>query len=90
MLKDFFSSEKAVASGVLVVVSAIFVVLGKLPIKDWLDYSQVLLGIYVGGKTVQGSVAALAAAKANEVRDHRDPAKTTQVINVKPRLPEGK
>lgn len=60
IIKNFLNSEKAIASGVLVIASSLMTIAGKLTPQEWMDYTQTLLGIYVGGKTVQGAVAALA------------------------------
>ena len=58
IIKNFLNSEKAIASGVLVIASSLMTIAGKLTPQEWMDYTQTLLGIYVGGKTVQGAVAA--------------------------------
>jgi hypothetical protein len=73
VLKNFANSEKAVASGVLVVASSAMVFTGDITPQEWMEYTKMVLGIYVGGKTVQGAVSQLAgrngaveAAKAKE------------------------
>lgn len=63
VLKSFLNSEKAVASGVLVIAATVLVAVGKITVQEWMDYTEVLLGIYVGGKALQGSAAAIAAAR---------------------------
>lgn len=57
--KALLNSEKAIASGVLMVASTIFVLTGKMAVDVWVEYTQVLLGIYIGGKTIQGVAANL-------------------------------
>lgn len=67
VLKNFLNSEKAVASGMLVVASSVMAVTGQLTPQEWMAYTQTLLGIYVGGKTLQGAASALAGrAQAND------------------------
>lgn len=63
VLKSFVNSEKAVAAGVLVVVVTIFVFTNKITVQEWMDYTKVLLGIYVAGKAVQGGASAFANGK---------------------------
>jgi hypothetical protein len=65
VLRAFLHSEKAVASGLLVVVVTIFVALGVVTPQQWMDYTQVVLGIYVSGKTIQGATAAISRPDAH-------------------------
>lgn len=60
VIKDFLASEKAVATGLLVIASTVFVLMGKISFPDWQLYTQNVLGIYVVGKTVQGTAALFA------------------------------
>jgi len=62
-IKALLSSEKAIAAGVLVFLSGVFVLTGKMTVDAWQNYTQWVLGIYVTGKTVQGSVSAWASTK---------------------------
>jgi len=64
VIKQFMNSEKAVAAGVLVAVSTVFVFLDKITVAQWMSYTQVLLGIYVGGKAIQGAAAAVSGGQA--------------------------
>lgn len=59
VIKSLMNSEKAVASGVLVLASSIMVLTGELTTEQWMSYTQNLLGIYVSGKTIQGVAAAV-------------------------------
>lgn len=63
VLKEFLGSEKAVAAGLLVVAATVFVLTGKISFADWQTYTTNLLGIYVAGKTIQGTAAVFAARK---------------------------
>ena len=69
IIKQFLNSEKAVASGLAVIAATVFVFLGKISAQEWMSYSQVVLGIYVGGKSVQGAVTALALKNATLSND---------------------
>lgn len=62
-IKALLNSEKALAAGVLVLLSGVFVLTGKMSVDAWQNYTQWVLGIYVTGKTVQGSVSAWASTK---------------------------
>lgn len=59
VVKNFLASEKAVAAGLLVVAATVFVLIGKISFADWQNYTQNLLGIYVAGKTIQGTAAVI-------------------------------
>ncbi len=56
-IKALINSEKALASGVLMIFSCIFVLMGQMSVQEWTDYTQWILGIYITGKTIQGAVA---------------------------------
>jgi len=80
VIKNFANSEKAIASGVLVIASTVMVALGKMTVAEWQSYTQVLLGIYVGGKTIQGGISAATGHKAakEEARAQADDAKSAR------------
>ena len=77
VLKNFLNSEKAMASGLLVIASSAMVATGKITPAEWMAYTETLLGIYVAGKTVQGGVTAHARAKAG-TKDAEAKAKNAQ------------
>lgn len=54
-LINLLNSEKAVASGALVICATVLVALGQMTVVDWQDFTKWVLGIYVAGKTVQGT-----------------------------------
>lgn len=64
VLKNFANSEKAVAAGMLVIVATVFAFLGRITVDEWMDYTQILLAIYVGGKAVQGAAAQIGAGRS--------------------------
>jgi hypothetical protein len=68
-IKALFSSEKAIAAGVLVIISTLFVVLGKMTVAQWNEYTLWALGIYTGGKTVQGVSQAVVNADSQSVTE---------------------
>ena len=59
VLKNFINSEKAVASGILAIGATVLTALGQMTIDQWMGYTQIILGIYVGGKTLQGAATAI-------------------------------
>lgn len=61
VIKDFLGSEKAVAAGLLVVAATVFVLTGRISFADWQSYTTNLLGIYVAGKTIQGTAQVFAS-----------------------------
>jgi HPt (histidine-containing phosphotransfer) domain-containing protein len=63
-LKDFFGSEKGVWGLLLPMLGASgMLIAGELDAQQWIDFTQVMVGIYVGGKTVQGSAAAFSSSR---------------------------
>jgi hypothetical protein len=60
-IKALISSEKAIAAGVLVFISTLFVILGKMSVEQWNEYTLWALGIYTGGKTVTSVSTTVAA-----------------------------
>lgn len=72
VMKNLINSEKAVASGVLVVASSVMVFTGEITAHEWMEYTKTLLGIYVGGKTLQGAANVFA---------HRDGEKAKAQAN---------
>jgi hypothetical protein len=59
VIKGFLNSEKAIASLALIIGSTVLAALDKITPQQWLDYTQIILGIYVVGKTVQGAAAVM-------------------------------
>lgn len=64
-IKSLLGSEKAIASGVLAIAATVFVILDKMSVDQWIDYTQIVLGIYVAGKTTQGAVNAITSRKSD-------------------------
>lgn len=62
-LKNFLGSEKAIATGVLVIAATVMVILGKMTIQEWTSYTEILAGIYVGGKAIQGAASQVSGAR---------------------------
>jgi hypothetical protein len=63
VFKNFANSEKAVAVGLLIIAATVLTALGKLTVMQWIDYTEVMAGIYVGGKAIQGAASAVASSK---------------------------
>ncbi|UCC72059.1 MAG: hypothetical protein JSV86_17075 [Gemmatimonadota bacterium] len=63
VLKNFANSEKAVAVGALILAATVLVILDRLSIQEWMEYTQVLAGIYVGGKALQGAASSVGGGK---------------------------
>lgn len=63
VVKNFINSEKAVAVGVLVIAASVLMGLGKISFEQWMEYTQVLAGIYVGGKAIQGAASSMSQTK---------------------------
>jgi hypothetical protein len=68
-LVNLLHSEKAVTSGLLVLAASAMAMTGQITTEQWMDYTQTLLGIYIGGKTVQGAVSTIAGRKTAELAE---------------------
>jgi hypothetical protein len=68
-LKALSNSEKAVAVGALVLAATVMVFTGHLTVDQWIEYTEWMAVIYVGGKTVQGAVSTMAAKRAPRAPD---------------------
>jgi hypothetical protein len=68
VIKNFVNSEKAVAAGVLVIAATVFVFTNRITVQEWMDYTEILLAIYVGGKAVQGAASAFKGG-GNQARE---------------------
>jgi len=64
ILKNLLNSEKAVASALPLIIATVFVFTGKITYQQWMDFAEVITGIYVGGKTIHGAAVAMSAGKA--------------------------
>lgn len=62
-LKALYNSEKAVAVGLLVICATAMVFTGYLNADQWMEYTEWMAVTYVGGKTLQGAVSAVAGRK---------------------------
>lgn len=60
---DIWHSERGVVVVAALIAAAALVYVGKVQAGDWMDFAKWLVGIFVGGKTVDGSVRAWAAAR---------------------------
>lgn len=76
VIMNLLNSEKAVASGVLAIGASVMVATGQITPEEWMAYTQTLLGIYVGGKTAQGAVSAIAGrTQSGEARKAKESEK---------------
>lgn len=59
---DLLNSERGALCVLLVLASAIFVIVGKLPVADWIKYTQVIAVTLVASKTVTGAIETMTPA----------------------------
>jgi len=60
LLKNFFNSEKGVFAYLIpMIVISVLVIMGKIEIEQYIEYMTYLVGIYTGGKAIQGAGAAI-------------------------------
>jgi len=70
-LTDIFHSEKGLAALVLIIAATVLCTLGHMTIADWTDFAKWTFAVYVGGKTIQGGVSAIAAARVTPASSHQ-------------------
>ena len=80
VLANFLGAEKAVASFVVFAAATVLVALGKLSVADWKEMSLWVLGIYVGGKTIQGAASSLVKDPAFQVGCPKPPPKEEEKV----------
>lgn len=60
LLKSFFNSEKGVFAYLLpMIVLSVLVIMGKITVEQYVEYMTYLVGIYTGGKAIQGAGSAI-------------------------------
>jgi len=59
VLKNFFSSEKAVFAFLIFLVGSALVIMGRMTVPQYEEFVLWVLGIYTGGKALQGGLAAI-------------------------------
>lgn len=62
IIKNLLNSEKAVTVGVLIIAATVLAAVGRMSVAVWVNYTEVLAAIYVGGKTIHGSASVFADA----------------------------
>lgn len=56
---NLFNSEKFIFCFGLILAAAVLMFLGKITPDQWLTFAEVVGGLYVGGKTIQGAASVL-------------------------------
>lgn len=72
-LTDLLQSERGIISILLIVASTILVVIGVLPIEEWLTYTKWIAVTLIASKTVTGVMETY----VNQKGPKTDPEKTT-------------
>lgn len=72
VLKDLLSSEKGIFCLALIIAASVLTALGHMTVEQWTAYTQIIAGIYVGGKAIQGAAAAYRNGKDNELECRLD------------------
>lgn len=61
VLSDLVSSEKFIASIGAIGIATVGAFQGALSWTDYYKFVQVIMGLYIGGKTIQGTAAAISS-----------------------------
>ena len=83
-LANLWNSEKAITGGVLVIAATVLAALGHMTVDAWREYTMVIFGLYIGGKTVQGAAAAIASRPASTPTPAQAGQQTAVVVNTEP------
>jgi hypothetical protein len=62
-LSDLFKSVRGLFALLLVAAATVLCAVGKLSVSDWREMALYVFGIYVGGKTISGTAAAIVGGK---------------------------
>ncbi len=81
VLKNFGHSEKAIYSLIPLVIATVFVFTGRITEQEWMGFAEIIVGIYIGGKAVQGAAAAVSSGS-----QHKAEAEKAKVELVKMKL----
>lgn len=57
-ISDLWNSERGLLTVLILVAATVLVVFGRMTIDQWMAFVQVVIGIYVAGKTVSSAVIA--------------------------------
>lgn len=58
-ISDLWNSERGLLTVLILVAATVLVVFGRMTIEQWIAFVQVVMGIYVVGKTVTSTAIAL-------------------------------
>jgi len=53
-LLNLWNSEKGLVGLLLLIAATVLTAIGRMPLDEWTEYTMVIFGTYVVGKTVQG------------------------------------
>lgn len=57
-ISDLWNSERGLLTILILVAATVLVIFGRMTIEQWLAFVQVIMGIYVAGKTVSSAMIA--------------------------------
>lgn len=61
-LTNLWNSEKGILAVLLIIGATVLAALGHMTIDQWTSFVELIFGLYVGGKTLQGGAQAIANA----------------------------
>ena len=61
VIKELLSSEKFVVSALAIVAATVGAFQGALTWGEYYDFVQIVTGVYVGGKAIQGAAASISS-----------------------------
>lgn len=73
-LSALWNSEKGLLGLALIIGCTVLACMGQVSAQDWQSYTQWIFGIYVGGKTIQGTASVIAGRPTTEDKPADKPA----------------
>lgn len=61
-LSNLWNSEKGILAVLIIIGATVLAALGHMAIDQWTGFVELIFGLYIGGKTLQGVGAAVAGA----------------------------
>jgi hypothetical protein len=62
-IKDILKSERGLLAVLILIAGAVLTGMGKMTVPQWQDYSLWTLGIYTGGKSLEGAAGAFKSGR---------------------------
>jgi hypothetical protein len=76
-ITDLLQSERGIISIFLIVASTVLVIVGALPIEEWITYTKWIAVTLIASKTVTGAIETIIQSPRSQKTETKTEAKTT-------------